>query len=384
LRQINRAQLQVELTAAREKTMQLVDCLQPSQWQVPRLPTMNPPLWELGHVGWFQENWCVRWQADGKPMLPSILPQSDDYYDSSEIPNQLRWDLPMPGMTGTREYLAQVLALTLDNLQRAPDTDDGLYFFRLALFHEKMHAEAFVYTWQSLGYEVGHLFEPPAPVSMRGDIKISGGTHQLGSLPGQGFVFDNEKWAHEVEVASFEIASSPILNAEYASFVYDGGYSRSEYWEPEYFASMKAAQQSTPVHWKIEGGRLEQRWFGVTSEINPLRPMMHVNAFEAQAYCRWSGRRLPTEIEWEYAATQGKGFKWGHSVWEWTSSNFEPFAGFLPDAYKDYSEPWFYNHRVVRGGSFATPDGIAHLKLRNFYLPQRNDLFVGFRTCVAA
>jgi gamma-glutamyl hercynylcysteine S-oxide synthase len=249
------------------------------------------------------------------------------------------------------------------------------------LFHEKMHVEALVSTWHLLDYTLPTGIEMPDASCLTADIKFSGGVLELGSNPKQGFVFDNEKWGHIVDIAPFEISTSPLLNSEFLSFVNDGGYRRPEFWDANYFAQLQLTNRSMPLNWHDNRGRLSERWFGHAVPIDVNRPLVHVSAFEAEAFCRWAERRLPTEAEWEYAATHESKFEWGDSVWEWTASDFNPFAGFVADPYKEYSEPWFGNHRVVKGGSFATPRGITHPKFRNFYIPERNDIFVGFRTC---
>ncbi len=380
MRNISRIELLDELSATRSHTLELIDNLKPEQWTVPLTETINPPLWEVGHVGWFQEYFCSRYRHDREPR-GSILQNSDSFWDSNSLSHDLRWLITLPNQATTREYLTDVLELTLDKLRSAPDTDEGLYFYRLALFHEKMHIEALTYTWRALDYTLPTGIEMPEPALLTADIKFPGGVLEMGSKLGDGFIFDNEKWGHLVDIRPFEISSSPLLNSEFLVFVNEGGYEKAEYWEPEIFAQIKAAKRTRPINWHEENGRLTERWFGHSVPIDVNRPLVHVSAFEAQAYCRWAERRLPTEAEWEYAATHNQQFQWGDSVWEWTATDFKPFTGFTADPYKEYSEPWFGDHRVVKGGSFATPRGLAHPKFRNFFKPKRADIFVGFRTC---
>jgi iron(II)-dependent oxidoreductase len=215
-----------------------------------------------------------------------------------------------------------------------------------------MHAEAFHYTRQTLGYPgTGSL----SPVTASGDRAYAGGVFRLGATPDEGFVFDNEKWAHPVMIEPFRMARGCVTNAEYEEFVKAGG-------EP-------------PRYWRGDELRRFERWVPRL----PEEPVMHVSWHEAQAYCRFAGRRLPTEAEWEYAALQG--LEGTGSVWEWTASPFLPYPGFVRDPYAEYSEPWFGTHKVLRGGSFATSARIAHARFRNFYTPERADIFAGFRTC---
>ncbi len=372
--------MEVELTATRACTLELVAQLRPEQWEVPQAPTLNPPLWELGHVAWFQEYWCDRYRSD-KPLRGSILPNADLLFDSAKVAHESRWSLDLPDEQGIREYLADTLDMTLSRLRSASDDDEGLYFFRLALFHEKMHTEALLYTWNTLGYAPPPRYGYPKAFQLSADIALSGTGAWLGAPRDSGFVFDNEKWQHPVQLEPFEIATSPVLNAEYLSFVNDGGYLRSEFWDREYFKALKAAQRTLPANWSLDQGRVSERWFDRWIPIDVNRPVRHVSAYEAEAYCRWAKRRLPSEAEWQYAATQSKAFQWGDSVWEWTATVFEGFEEFSPDPYKEYSAPWFGTHRVVKGGSFATPSGMGDAIFRNFYTPDRADIFVGFRTC---
>jgi iron(II)-dependent oxidoreductase len=175
-----------------------------------------------------------------------------------------------------------------------------------------------------------------------------------------------------------------VTEGEYARFVDDGG--------------------ALPAHWRRGGGGYEVRWFDRWRPLAPARAMQHVDAHQARAYCAWARRRLPTEAEWEVAAARddvaldanldgrhrgpvaaaGSGDGPWHligNVWEWTASPFEPYPGFAPGPYADYSAPWFHDHHVIRGGSWATRSRLVHPRFRNFYRPDRHDMFVGFRTC---
>jgi iron(II)-dependent oxidoreductase len=201
----------------------------------------------------------------------------------------------------------------------------------------------------------------------------------LGAKPGAGFVFDNEKWAHEVEVAAFTIAHSAVSNAQYRDFVYAGGYARREFWSDAGWALRERLALEHPRYWQREADSWSVRCFDRWVPLAPQEPVRHVSCHEAEAYCRWAGRRLPSEAEWEYAVA---GRLDSGSVWEWTSSRFGPYPGFAADPYKEYSAPWFAEeHRVLRGGSFATPRRLLRPTWRNFYQPERADMFCGFRTC---
>jgi iron(II)-dependent oxidoreductase len=222
------------------------------------------------------------------------------------------------------------------------------YFVELAVRHELMHAEAFHYTRQTLGYP--GLPEESKSLIGEGDMACTGGVFHLGATPGDGFAFDNEKWSYPVVLEPFRVARRPVTYGEYREFA-----------EPPYSKDGMV--------------RRFDKWI----PIPDYEPVRHVSWHQANAYCAFVGRRLPSEAEWEYAALRGLD-NVGH-VWEWTSSAFLPYPGFVRDPYKEYSEPWFATHKVLRGASFATPAGVSHARFRNFYTPDRADIFAGFRTC---
>ena len=345
------AELIRDLRAARSRTRRVVDDLAGERELGPMLAIVNPPRWEAGHVGWFQEFWCLR---QGSEHRPSILPNADALYNSATVPHDSRWSLPLPSFRDTLAYRDEVLQKVEEKLKAG--TADP-YFAELALRHEEMHAEAFHYTRQTLGYPApAGLDVSFKPLPAGPDFEAPGGLYRLGAKPGTGFAFDNEKWSHPVVLEPFRIARRPVTNAEYGGFVKAGG--------------------KPPRYWKDGRLRRFERWI----PIPPDEPVMHVSWHEAQAYCEWAGRRLPTEAEWECAAVSGLEGMLGN-VWEWTASTFLPYPGFVRDPYKEYSEPWFGTHKVLRGGSFATPPGEARVRFRNFYTPERADVFCGFRTC---
>jgi iron(II)-dependent oxidoreductase len=410
---------------ARRRTLALVTDLSDQQMLGPQLSTVNPPLWELGHIAWFQEKWVLR-HANGRAPLRA---DADALYDSAAVAHDIRWDLPQPSRERTLHYLAGVEEQVLERLAAGPRADE-LYFVLLSVFHEDMHAEAFTYTRQSLGYPAPHWPERPEAglaeweTPLGGDVSVAGGTYRMGAEPDGSFVFDNEKWAHPVELRPFAIARAPVTQDEFAAFVEDGGYQRRTHWSEEGWSWRERAKAEQPVYWRRESVGWQRRDFDRWVALERHRPVIHVNWYEADAYCRWAGRRLPTEAEWEAAASlcpegaKRRLFPWGDAastadranldgrfmgcvgvaghaagdslrgcrqmlgnVWEWTADAFLPYPGFVPDPYKEYSTPWFGDHQVLRGGCWATRGRLLRNTWRNFYRCDRRDVFAGFRTC---
>ena len=337
-----------ELRSARARLRAVADDLDGERELGPRLAIVNPPRWEIGHVGWFQEWWCLR---DASEKRASILPNADRLYNSTTVAHATRWDLALPSFAQTLAYRDEVTERLVERVRRG---EADPYFVQLAVRHEDMHAEAFHYTRQTLGYPAPGS-GAPAPVLASGDREYPGGVFRLGSSPEDGFVFDNEKWNHPVLLEPFRISRGCVTNGAYEAFVAAGG--------------------TPPRYWRGTEVRRFDRWVPRV----PDEPVMHVSWNEAQAYCAFAGRRLPTEAEWEYAALRG--LEGTGAVWEWTASAFLPYPGYVRDPYQEYSEPWFGTHKVLRGGSFATPARIARKRFRNFYTPDRADIFAGFRTC---
>jgi ergothioneine biosynthesis protein EgtB len=199
----------------------------------------------------------------------------------------------------------------------------------------------------------------------------------------RGFVFDNEKAAALSRVAPFAIDAGLVTNASYLAFVEDGGYVDARWWSEAGRAWLESSGRSAPRYWRRDPDTRDwqQLSFGRRVPLAPDAPVRHLSLHEAQAWCRWAGRRLPTESEWEFAALSGHlDFEWGR-LWEWTASPFLPFAGFAPDRYLEYSAPWFGSRQVLRGASFATPARLRSPHFRNFFTAERDDIFVGFRSC---
>jgi gamma-glutamyl hercynylcysteine S-oxide synthase len=382
-RRLHGAALAAALRESRANTWSLVSDLSDAQWHMPEQDGVNPVRWELAHLAWFAEFWVLRGPhqraADGtaRAVQPARHAGPDEHFDSARLAHVARWRTPMP----SRGQLGEMLQGQLDACIAAlPGNDDDAanYFHRLALFHEDMHAEAFVWLRAALGYAApaGLALAPLAPADA---VRVEGGTFHLGRRHGEaGFAFDNEGPSTSVTLPDFEIDAAPISAGQFLRFVEAGAYDDPAYWPDAAGAWRAHSGPAHPQRWRLDKtSGWQTRWFDRWLPLDPAQAVIHVNAFEAEAWCLWAKRRLPSAAEWERAAAQ---FQWGHSVWEWTADNFEPYPGFTPGPYREYSAPWFGDHRELRGGAFATHARMHDPRYRNFFQPQRSDVFAGFRS----
>ena len=441
---ITSAQLIEALRETRARTLELVADLSETQLMGPRLQIVNPLRWEIGHVAWFQEFWVLRYLNSQAP----ILKHADRLYDSALVAHDTRWDLPLLERNETRRYMERVLERLIDQVSKESRTlkdaegYDQEYFLNLVLLHEQMHDEAITYTRQTLSYPAptlavtnkGRLAEHNEALgqtsdNLTRDAEIPGGKFTLGSTQEEHFIFDNERLAHRVEIAPFAISKTAVSQGQFRNFVEDNGYKRRDLWTVEGWHWRTAVGAEHPVYWHRERNYWLRRNFDKWVPLDERLPVIHVNWYEANAYCRWADRRLPTESEWEMAAsadptpnggltTRKRRYPWGDdlptperanldwramgclpvdalpagdsafrcrqmigNVWEWTSSDFKPYPGFVAGPYKEYSEPWFGDHKVLRGGCWATRSRLIRNSYRNFYKPDRRDVWAGFRTC---
>jgi len=441
----DKAALLAELDHTRQRTLALIESLTDEQLEVPWHPGVNPPLWEMGHATFFYEVFVLN-LLDG---TPSYDPAMDDLWDSFHIDHRDRWcrDL-FPGRQPTLQYFATIYDRIADRIRNQPLTEQALYLYRYAIFHQNMHIESLIWCRQTVGYPA-----PPGAATGRGaagepvsgDVRIPAGRWRIGmpadspAFARDDFAFDNEKPQFEVELASFAISRTLVSNREFVAFVEDGGYRCPEWWS---FGGRKWLCSETdvalvygssepllrvprhPLYWRWHDGQWQERWFDQWLPLNLDAPVTHVSYWEAEAWCNWAGRRLPTEQEWEVAALANRAggefrrLPWGNepphagqadmdgrhlgrlpvwdfpagdspfgcrqmigTVWEWTSSQFFPYDGFKVDMYPFMSTLQFGDHKVTRGGSCATSASLIRGTYRQAYLPQRNDVYTGFRSC---
>jgi len=420
---------------ARERTLELVSDLTDEQLAVPMMEVVNPFRWELGHVAFFYDVFLLRALGSGA----FLLNDAENLYDSFKVDHDDRWGLPLPLRDETLAYMRRVLERVARRLELRDPDDRESYLHRLSILHEDMHGEAFTYMRQTLEYPQPQLaiaqdrsgLQRIRGGPLAGDVEIPGGTFELGAVRDAPFVFDNEKWGHPVEVHPFKMARAPVTNAEFAEFVEDRGYLRRELWSHQGWVWRGKTGAQHPSCWVRTGTGWMRRHFDRLVPAEPHAPVIHVNWYEADAYCSWAGRRLPTEAEWELAASaepapDGRGitarkrrYPWGDeppsleranldsrflgcvdvgafasgdsafgcrqmlgNVWEWTASAFYPFPGYVVDTpYREYSAPWFGYRKVLKGGAWATRSRLANNTYRNFFQPYRRDIFAGLRTC---
>ena len=358
------------LEESNDITRQILISTSAADQLVPQLSILNPPLWEFGHLTWFHEFWVRR---DGQENMPSFMKDADYLFNSSEIAHEDRWSTPMPSLDSLLVYNKSVIENT-QQLLSAPIDNKTTYFIQLAIFHQDMHNEAFAYMWQTMGRAMPFApFSGPSTLldNKQNWIHFSETTLHAGSERGSGFIFDNEKWAHSINLPAFDIASKPVTNGDYLDFLESHG------------SPSNSKSVVPPSHWKKDGDIWLERFFNQWLPLNPTSAVRHISYLDAQLFCEHNHVRLPSEHELSLLMSQ-KHMVWQPpNLWEWTSSAFTPFPGFTVDPYADYSKPWFDgNYQVLKGWSIFTPERLRRSAFRNFYGRNRSDHFCGFRTCL--
>jgi iron(II)-dependent oxidoreductase len=374
------------LDEARERTLALVGPVAEEDLNRVHDPLMSPLVWDLGHIAAFEDLWLAVHGAGLEPLRPALM----RVYDADETPRAERGDLPYLRLPDAVDYLGAVRDRARGLLGEVPDP-----LPELVLQHECQHNETMLQTLQ--------LAEPGVFAAehsdrtgeaRRGSMRVEAGPFTLGAPAGE-FAYDNERPARELDLPAFEIDAAPVTNADYAAFIEDGGYGRRELWSEAGWAWRRRESAVRPLYWTGDG---RVRSFDRVEPLDPELPVMHVSWFEADAYARWAGKRLPSEAEWEKAAKlhggengnldqldfgPGAAGPFVGNCWEWTASDFEGYPGFRAHPYREYSEIFFGGgYKVLRGGSWATRSRVARTSFRNWDHPQRRQVFAGFR-CAA-
>jgi len=421
-----------ELTAARDRTALLTGSVDDADLVRQHSPLMSPLVWDLAHIANQEELWLLREVGGLDPMHPEI----DPLYDAFEHPRAERPALPLLPPAQARAYGHEVRGRVLDLLERSRFSgsrllDDGFAFGMVAQ-HEAQHDETMLITHQlRTGPAVPPASPPPAPAAdalrLPREVLVPGGPFTMGTSTDP-WALDNERPAHTVSLPGFYIDTTPVTCGEYAEFIADGGYDEPRWWTAEGWDHRQRAGLSAPLYWRFEGGQPLRSVFGRIEPAEPAEPVLHVCWYEASAYAKWAGRRLPAEAEWEKAARfdpatgQSRRYPWGSAeptaelanlgqgllrpapagsypegaapsgarqligdVWEWTSSDFLPYPGFGAWPYREYSEVFFgTEYKVLRGGSFAVNPVACRGTFRNWDYPVRRQIFSGFRTARSA
>ncbi|MFF3837565.1 ergothioneine biosynthesis protein EgtB [Streptomyces sp. NPDC001930] len=418
------------LTAARARTALLTSCVEDPELTAQHSPLMSPLVWDLAHIGNQEELWL--WRAVGGQ--EALRPEIDSLYDAFEHPRSARPSLPLLAPGEARTYAADVRLRVLDVLERAEFDERPLlraaFAFGLVAQHEQQHDETMLITHQLRKGPAALTAPPPPPLRsgpLPAEVLVPGGPFTMGTSE-EPWALDNERPAHVRVVPAFHIDTVPVTNGAYLAFMADGGYTDRRWWRPEGWAQIREHGIEAPLFWRRDGAQWLRRRFGVTEPVPEDEPVLHVSWYEADAYARWAGRRLPTEAEWEKAARydpdsgRSRRYPWGDAdpgpehanlgqrhlrpaaagsypegesplgvrqligdVWEWTASDFLPYPGFTVFPYKEYSEVFFGpDHKVLRGGSFAVDPVACRGTFRNWDLPVRRQIFSGFRTARSA
>lgn len=390
MRQLNVLTLSKALEQLREQTLHSFEFyLSANKLNIPLKTGMNLPVWELGHLVWFQEYWIARNPQRSQGLAcgnisqrkASLLKEADVWFDSAKVPHSTRWTLTLFTPQHCIQYAEQTLTQTLELLENETERSPALYFYWLALQHEAMHLEASAYMAQSLGITYQARWHQPTTTRMTQALNYQKQSDEKETawVPSQNwilgskdlaynslieeisFCFDNELGEKSYALQDFEISRQPVTWAQYLEFTKATGY-------------------PLPKYIRKSHSGFETEKFGCWMPLDIDKPAVHLSWFDAQSYCFWAKRRLPTEAEWDCAAKTVTDFKWG-DVWEWTQDAFEPYSGFVPHPYAEYSVPWFGTHKVLRGASHVTHSVLRNINYRNFFTPDRNDIYAGFRTC---
>ncbi|EHR51028.1 TIGR03440 family protein [Saccharomonospora marina XMU15] len=413
------------LDAARRRSRALTDAVDDEDLVRQHSKLMSPLVWDLAHIGSQEEIWLVRDVGGREPLRPDI----DDLYDAFQHPRAQRPQLPLLGPAQARAYVSEVRQKAFDVLEQAPlegrRLTEAAFAFGMIAQHEQQHDETMLATHQLRdGDPVLHAPQPPPRTvgDLPGEVVVPAGAFLMGTSV-EPWALDNERPAHEVWVDAFAIDTFPVTNGQFARFIESGGYQEPRWWSEQGWAYRREHGITAPRFWRAQADGWWRTRFGVYERVPADEPVVHVSFHEARAYAAWAGKRLPTEAEWEKAArydpatSRSLRYPWGDAepdaghanlgqrhlrpavvgayprgasplgvhqligdVWEWTSSDFLPYPGFVAFPYREYSEVFFGpEYKVLRGGSFGTDPVAIRGTFRNWDFPIRRQIFAGFR-----
>ncbi len=418
-----------QFKTTRETTLRLVSALEKDDFVVQTAYYVSPPKWHLGHVSWLFEMLLQQVNQDYQIYSTEFLKYLNSYYNKfgEQQEKGNRGMISRPTTEQILEYYDVISKQVTTFLETNSPDDNVQKSFELGIHHECQHQELLVYDLQHIlanRYKPPVKKHPPKPTyAKQKQIHIEGGLYRLG-YPGKDFCYDIELPEHKVYLNDYKIDAFPITCAQFTEFIEAGGYQNFKYWLSDGWSTVQKNKWESPMYWYKKDGQWFTNDFCGNRKINPDEPVCNVSYYEADAYCKWAGKRLPTEAEWEKAACWNEEkhiktlFPWGNEspsekhanllesflwgcteigsfpagqshygcqqmigdVWEWTSSEFVGYPGFQ-SGFSEYNDKWFTGQKVLRGGSFATPQVSIRASYRNFFRLDERWMFAGFR-CV--